>query len=359
MNIFKRDKQILEEEIIKFEESKIELKKAYETAIIEANKKISLLKIKLNSNDNSENLSLQNKISQLKEFIQNEEKNKKWEIEKIVNNKDQEIKKYKDQQDKYILRLNQNEAEYQKIEKDLARIKEIRLIEISNSALESKSKQSHMGNQLPKSTDIAQDLMEHFYSSIENYILGTCLEEFFAKFIKKIFVCSYKICLKIFNNESSNIKSSPTDNQEYYIRCLIFSSIDIFIERACQTLIEKLSNVLSKNHNHDENYFFIKDCCKFNFCILLSQPKVKYNENDEIGKEYSEKEHKSFGKIRSDSKMCILLPNETISHKPPLPVDDASKEKFSETNNSMDCYYGKINTYLENPEISSLSGQTQ
>lgn len=141
---------------------------------------------------------------------------------------------------------------------------------------------------------------------------------------------------------------------------------------------------------------FIKDCCKFNFSILLSQPKVKYNEIDEIGKEYSEKEHKSFGKIPSDYKMCVgllIIPsihlasnnnkitpsyvllkpidltpqltketNEITPMKSPLPVDDASNEKFSETNNSMDYCYAKINTYLEHPEIitygkTSSSGQ--
>ncbi|EAS66953.1 hypothetical protein DDB_G0272919 [Dictyostelium discoideum AX4] len=402
---FKRHKQKLKEEIKKLEESKIELQKNHDLSFIEINKKISIFKCNLNALDNNETQSLQNKISQLEEFIENEENNKKREIEKIVNDKNEEIQNHKNQLNKYISRLNQNEVEYKKIENDLIRMKEIRSIEISYSALESKSKLSHMGNQLPKSTDI-KDLMEDFYSSIESYLLGTCLEhyseEFCANFIKHIFVSSYKTCKKIVTNEFGNIfKNSPTDNQEYYFRRLIFSLIDILIERACKILNEKLSNELSKNHNHNKNYLkmahsFIKDCCKFNFSILLSQPKVKYNEIDEIGKEYSEKEHKSFGKIPSDSKMCVdllIIPsihlasdnnkitpsyvllkpidltpqltketNEITPMKSPLTVDDASNEKFYETNNSMDYCYVKINTYLEHPEIitygkTSSSGQ--
>lgn len=257
-SFFKRDKQKFEEEIKKLEESKIELQKNYDFSFIDINKKISILKSKLNALDNNETQSLQNKISQLEEFIKNEENNKKREIEKIVNDKNEEIQNHKNQLNKFILRLNQNEVEYKKIENDLIRMKEIRSIEISNSALESKSKLSHMGNQLPKSTDI-KDLMEDFYSSIESYLLGTCLEDYSeeicANFIKHIFVCSYKTCKKIVITEFRNFfKNSPTDNQEYYFRCLIFSSIDMLIERACKILNEKLSNELSKNHNHDQNY---------------------------------------------------------------------------------------------------------
>ncbi|KAM9971646.1 hypothetical protein ACTFIW_011629 [Dictyostelium discoideum] len=384
---FKKDKQKLEEEIKKLEESKIELQKNHDISIIEINNKISIIKYNLNALDNNENQSLQKKISQLDEFIKNEENNKKCEIEKIVKNKDEEIQNYQNQLKKLISRLDKNEVDYKKIENDLIRMKEIRSIEINNSALESKSKLSQMGHQLPKSTEI-KDLMEDFYSSIENYILGTCLEdhpeEFYAKFIKHIFDCSFKTCKKIVTKEFDNIfRNSPNDNQEYYFRCLIFSSIDTLMERACDSLNKELSNELSKTHKQDQNYLkmahsFIKDCCKFNFSILLSQPKVKYNEDDEIGKEYSEKEHKSFGKIRSDSKMCVgllIIPsihfasnnnkitqsyvllksidltpqltketNEITSMNSSLSVDDASKEKFSETNNSMDYCYGKTSS---------------
>ncbi|KAM9986162.1 hypothetical protein ACTFIZ_004422 [Dictyostelium cf. discoideum] len=71
-------------------------------------------------------------------------------------------------------------------------------------------------------------------------------------------------------------------------------------------LVGAKSTILPKSHL-EMAHNFIKDCCKFNFNIILSQPKVKYNENDEIEKEYSEKQHISFGRICSEYKMCVSL----------------------------------------------------
>ncbi|KAN0033521.1 hypothetical protein ACTA71_007208 [Dictyostelium dimigraforme] len=376
LNYFSKNEE-KKEEIRKCETKKIELKNDYDKNVSELDKRISTLTKEI-KNLNDEHQSL------LTTIFEKNKKIKEQNIEKdnIIKKKNQEIECIKLQLEQHIQKLDQREIEYGKVQNDLLEIKNSRGKKICNSVMEEKSKLANLNDKLPSVLHIATK-MEHFYSIVESFILDTdledCKEEKIADIIKKLFGSSYKTCSMIFNDEITRFYKSPTNNQEYDFRCLFYSSIGNFTTKACQTVFSLCfqhpdpndSNYMKKAHD------FIYSCCKFNFDIILSQPKVKYNDNTENGKEYSADEHESFGKVSTEFKMFVsstiipsihkisddvpitksyvllksIIPHispsnetkENLSVNDQPPVDNAQENnENSETTSPMECFHENI-----------------